>query len=86
MKLHETLVQKFVKLYEVNAGWTEEKKLQNALRNIDITVYTSADGTQVAVATEDFRRAAAPFISAEQQAKQSRLQAMIEQAKKVNEG
>jgi len=52
MKLHETLVEMLVKTYEVNSGWTEEKKLKNVLRNLDISVYTQQDGTQVLVSTK----------------------------------
>ena len=40
MKLHETLVQKLLKVYEVYSGWTEEKRLVAALRSLDAVSYT----------------------------------------------
>ena len=51
MKLHETMVQKLIKVYEVNSGWTEEKKLLAALRNLDFSVYTQTNGNKVLVPT-----------------------------------
>ena len=53
MKLHETLVQKLLKVYEVYSGWTEEKRLVAALRNLDITVYKQQNGNEVLVSTEE---------------------------------
>ena len=53
MKLHETLVQKLLKVYEVYSGWTEEKRLVEALRNLDITVYKQQNGNEVLVSTEE---------------------------------
>ena len=57
MKLHDTLVEVLVKTYEVNSGWTEERKLREALRRLDISVYTQEDGTQVLVSTKELREA-----------------------------
>ncbi len=55
MKLHETLVELLLKTYEVNSGWTEEKKLRQALRNLDLSVYTKTDGSKVLVSTQELR-------------------------------
>jgi len=57
MKLHHTLVEFLVKVYEVNSGWSEERKLKEALRNIDFSVYTQQDGTQVLVSTKELNEA-----------------------------
>jgi len=57
MKLHNTLVEVLVKTYEVNSGWTEERKLREALSRLDVSVYTQQDGTQVLVATRDLQEA-----------------------------
>ena len=57
MKLHETLVQHLLRVYETNSGWTEEKKLAAALRKLDLTVYTQVDGNKILVETEHFRDA-----------------------------
>ena len=53
MKLHETLVQKLLKVYEVYSGWSEEKRLVAALRQLDLTVYKQQNGTEVLVSTEE---------------------------------
>ena len=55
MKLHTTLVELLVKTYEVNSGWTEEKKLRTALSNLDFSVYTQQDGTRVLVSTQELQ-------------------------------
>ena len=57
MKLHHTLVEHLIKTYEVNSGWTEERKLRAALANLDLSVYTQQDGTQVLVSTTELREA-----------------------------
>ena len=57
MKLHETLVELLIKTYEVNSGWTEEKKLRAVLASMDFSVYTQQDGTQVLVSTQELREA-----------------------------
>ena len=53
MKLHETLVQHLLKVYEVNSGWTEERKLATALRQLDFTVYKQQNGKEVLVSTKE---------------------------------
>ena len=57
MKLHHTLVEALIKTYEVNSGWTEERKLREALSRFDVSVYTQQDGTQVLVSTKELREA-----------------------------
>jgi len=57
MKLHNTLVEVLLKTYEVNSGWTEERKLREALSRLDISVYTQQDGTQVLVSTQELQEA-----------------------------
>lgn len=57
MKLHNTLVELLLKTYEVNSGWTEEKKLRSALQKMDFSVYTQQDGTKVLVSTKDLQEA-----------------------------
>jgi len=55
MKLHDTLIDLLLKTYEINSGWTEEKKLKQALKNLDFSVYTRTDGTKVLVSTNELR-------------------------------
>ena len=57
MKLHPTLVEILIKTYEVNSGWTEERKLRDALTRLDFSVYTQQDGTQVLVSTKELQEA-----------------------------
>ena len=84
MKLHETMVQKLLKTYEVNSGWTEEKKLLTALRNLDFSVYTQENGNQVLVPTEDLQAALKQFAASDN--RQERIHNMIEEARKINQG
>ena len=83
MRLHETMVQKLLKVYEVNSGWTEEKKLLTALRSIDISVYTQTDGNKVLVPTEQLQAAVAQFNAVDN--RQERIQNMVDEAKKANQ-
>ena len=53
MKLHETLVQKLLKIYEVYSGWSEEKRLVAELRKLDLTVYKQQSGNEVLVSTKE---------------------------------
>ena len=57
MKLHHTLVEKLIKTYEINSGWTEEKKLRAVLAEMDFSVYTQQNGTQVLVSTQELQEA-----------------------------
>ena len=57
MKLHDTLVEVLLKTYEVNSGRTEERKLREALKRLDVSVYTQQDGTQVLVSTVQLNEA-----------------------------
>ena len=84
MKLHETMVQKLLKVYEVNSGWSEEHKLLAVLRSLDISVYTQENGNQVLVPTEDLQAAVQQFAAADN--RQERIHNMIEEARKINKG
>jgi len=57
MKLHNTLIELLLKTYEINSGWTEEKKLRAALRNLDFSVYRQQDGTEILVSTKELQQA-----------------------------
>ena len=57
MKLHHTLIEKLLKIYEINSGWSEERKLKQALNDLEVTVYTQQSGGQVLVSTEDLETA-----------------------------
>jgi len=55
MKLHQTLLDKLIVLFEVNSGWPEQRKLKEALSRLDLTVYKQKDGTEVLVSTKQFQ-------------------------------
>jgi polyhydroxyalkanoate synthesis regulator phasin len=61
MKLHTTLVETLIKTYEVNSGWTEEKKLREVLNRLDVTVYRQTDGTEVLVSTQELQEQVRKF-------------------------
>ena len=52
MKLHNTLVEQLIKLYEINSGWPEQRKLREALSKLNVSSYKRADGTEVLVETK----------------------------------
>ena len=56
MKLHGTLIEKLVKVMEVNSGWTGESKLKAALAALNIAVYTQASGQEVLVDAEELAK------------------------------
>lgn len=74
MKFHGTLIETLLKTYEVNSGWTEERKLRAALQNLDISVYTREDGTKVLVSTAELRKHLQAFENAESQRKELEAQ------------
>jgi len=53
MKLHSTLVEQLITLFEVNSGWREQSKLRDALANFDVTLYTQENGNQTLVSTKE---------------------------------
>jgi hypothetical protein len=67
MKLHETLVEILIKTYETNSGWTEERKLREALRKLELSVYTQTDGKKVLVSSKQLNEHLRKFELAEAQ-------------------
>ena len=67
MKFHNTLVEKLLKTYEVNSGWTEERKLREALQRLDVSVYTQTNGQKVLVDTQELNEHLRKFEQAERQ-------------------
>ena len=56
MKLHPTLIEKLVKVMEVNSGWANESKLKKALASLNISVYTQQTGEEVLVDGDELAR------------------------------
>lgn len=56
MKFHPTLIEKLVKVMEVNSGWANESKLKKALASLNISVYTQQTGEEVLVDGDELAR------------------------------
>lgn len=56
MKFHSTLIEKLVKIMEVNSGWSGETKLKKALATLNIAVYTQATGQEVLVDADELAK------------------------------
>lgn len=56
MKLHTTLIEKLVKVMEVNSGWRDEKKLKAALASMNISIYKQQSGAEVLVDGDELIR------------------------------
>ena len=56
MKFHPTLIEKLVKIMEVNSGWANESKLKKALASLNISVYTQQTGEEVLVDGDELAR------------------------------
>ena len=74
MKLHATLVEQLIKTYEVNSGWTEERKLRAALERMDVSVYTQTNGQKVLVSTKELNEHLRKFEQLEAQRKEMEAQ------------
>lgn len=74
MKLHNTLVNELLKTYEVNSGWTEERKLRSALERLEISVYTQENGNKVLVSTKELATHMRKFEQLEAQRKELEAQ------------
>ncbi len=86
MKLHSTLVDRLLKLMEINSGWKEEWKLKAALNNLDISVYTTEKGEKILVPTEEYQKYLNTANNAEKQLQNQRMEKLIAEAKRVNGG
>ena len=56
MKLHYTLVEKLISVYQQYGGHREEKKLREELQKLNISVYQQQSSKEVAVLTEDLKK------------------------------
>lgn len=56
MKFHTTLIEKLVKVMEVNSGWKGESKLKAVLATMNVVVYKQASGQEVLVDAEELAR------------------------------
>ena len=56
MKLHNTLIEKLIRLYSTYGGYPDERKLRQQLQDVDLTEYKQQTGQKqsVLVLTEEY--------------------------------
>ena len=57
MLLHQTLVEELITLIEVNSGWSEQRKLREALAKFQFSVYKQQNGKEVLVSELSLKKA-----------------------------
>lgn len=57
MKLHTSVVDKLISLFETYGGHRNESKLKNVLSQFDLSEYARQSGEKILVATEDLNQA-----------------------------
>jgi len=55
MKLHTTLINELVRIFEVHGGHREEWRLKSELSKVDVSTYTQKTGDSVLVLTDHLR-------------------------------
>jgi len=53
MKLHPTLVDKIIKIYDVWGGRSNNDRLKGALANLEVVEYVQQDGRKTLVSKEE---------------------------------
>tara|TARA_Y100000034_G_C6797131_1_gene357391 strand:- start:76 stop:339 length:264 start_codon:yes stop_codon:yes gene_type:complete len=84
MKMHSTLIDKLLKIYEINSGWKEEWKLKKVLNTVDISVYTNQQGVQILVPAEELNKHVVQAQRTLDQERQLRMETLIADAKRAN--
>jgi len=58
MKLHNTTIEKLIKIYTTYGGYPEERKLRQALQEVNLDSYEQQTGNRqtVLVLSEDLKR------------------------------
>ena len=59
MRLHSTVIDRLVKVYDVYGGHREQNRLRDELARIDLTTYTRQDGQTIIVLESDVKSATA---------------------------
>jgi len=66
MKMHQTTIDKLVKIFENYGGHREQIKLKTMLASLDMSVYKQNSGKEVLVLTEEMVRKVAEIKDAGQ--------------------
>lgn len=56
MKMHKSVVDRLIQLYDVWGGRQNESKLRAVLTELDVSVYQRQDGQHVVVMTADLQQ------------------------------
>lgn len=57
MKLHSTVIEKLINIYETYGGHRNEARLKSELLRLDLSEYARQNGEKILVTTEDLDRA-----------------------------
>ncbi len=82
MKMHPTLIQKLLKIMEINSGWSEEWKLKAALEKLDMSVYTTQNGNQILVDSAELKEHWDKAMQVEQAAAEVRVQGQLDKVER----
>lgn len=56
MKLHHSLIDRLVRIYETYGGYRDEHRLKAELENIDLSEYTRQSGETILVETSELQK------------------------------
>jgi hypothetical protein len=57
MKLHTTVIEKLVQIYDTYGGHRNENKLRSILQQVDLSEYVRQSGEKILVMSEDLDQA-----------------------------
>ena len=61
MRLHDTVIQKLIRLCDNYGGHKEQTKLRSELYKLELSEYTQNSGEQVLVLTDELQKALREF-------------------------
>lgn len=61
MRLHDTVVEKLIRLCDNYGGHREQTKLREEIRQLDLSEYTQNSGNKVLVLTAEMQKALREF-------------------------
>ena len=61
MRLHNTVIERLIRLCDNNGGHREQTKLREELSKIDLSEYTQNTGSSVLVLTDELQKALREF-------------------------
>lgn len=55
MKMHKSLVDRLMRVYNMWGGRSDDTRLREALASLDVTLYRQQSGAEVLILTEDLK-------------------------------